>query len=102
MFGEKTCFDVLCTCKAFHSVKWRSLFGDTATMQELLLKACTSSAWRKRSPEGNCHCIVYGTGLHHSLTGVSRSTAQKIMEEKKKAQDEQQQPKQPPSSMSKV
>ena len=35
-------------------------------------------------------------------TGVSRSTAQKSVEEKKKAQDEQQQPKQPPSSMSKV
>ena len=32
---------------------------------------------------------------------LSRSTAQKIVEEKK-AQDEQQQPKQPPSSMSKV
>ena len=37
-----------------------------------------------------------------ALTGVSRSTAQKIVEEKKKAQDEQQQPKQPPSSTSKV
>ena len=37
-----------------------------------------------------------------ALTGVSRSTAQKIVEEKKKAQDEQQQPKQPPPSMSKV
>ena len=36
-----------------------------------------------------------------ALTGVSRSTAQKIVEEKK-AQDEQQQPKQPPSSSSKV
>ena len=36
-----------------------------------------------------------------ALTGVSRSTTQKIVEEKK-AQDEQQQPKQPPSSMSKV
>ena len=36
-----------------------------------------------------------------ALTGVSRSTAQKIVEEKK-AQDEQQQPKQPPSSTSKV
>ena len=35
-------------------------------------------------------------------TGVSRSTAQKIGEEKKKAHDEQQQPKQPPSSTSKV
>ena len=37
-----------------------------------------------------------------ALTGVSRSTAQKIAEEKKKAQDEPQQPKQPPSSSSKV
>ena len=37
-----------------------------------------------------------------SLTGVSRSTAQKIVEEKKKAHDEQQQPKQPLSSTSKV
>ena len=37
-----------------------------------------------------------------ALTGISRSTAQKIVEEKKKAQEEQQQPKQPPSSTSKV
>ena len=37
-----------------------------------------------------------------ALTGVSRSSAQKIVEEKKEAQDEQQQPKQPQSSMSKV
>ena len=37
-----------------------------------------------------------------ALTGVSRSSAQKIAEEKKKAHDEQQQPKQPPSSTSKV
>ena len=37
-----------------------------------------------------------------ALTGVSRSSAQKIVEEKKKAQGEQQQPKQPPSSTSKV
>ena len=37
-----------------------------------------------------------------ALTGVSRSTAQKSLEEKKKAQEEQQQPKQPPSSTSKV
>ena len=53
--------------KRLHSVKWRSLYRDTATMQELLLKTCTSSAWRKRSLEGNCHSIVYGTGQHHSL-----------------------------------
>ena len=37
-----------------------------------------------------------------ALTGVSRSTAQTILEEKKKAQYEQQQPKQPPSSTSTV
>ena len=37
-----------------------------------------------------------------ALTGVSRSTAQKTVEEKKDAHDEQQQPKQPPSSTSKV
>ena len=37
-----------------------------------------------------------------ALTGVSRSTAQKIVEDKKKAHDEQQQPKQPLSSTSKV
>ena len=36
-----------------------------------------------------------------AVTGVSRSTAQKFVEEKK-AQDKQQQPKQPPSSTSKV
>ena len=37
--------------KRLHSVKWRGLYGDTATMQELLLKTCTSYAWRKRSLE---------------------------------------------------
>ena len=37
-----------------------------------------------------------------ALTGVSRCTAQKIVEENKKAQDEQQKPKQPPSSTSNV
>ena len=41
-------------------------------------------------------------GQDASLTGVSRSSAQKIVEEKKKAQGEQQQPKQRPSSTSKV
>ena len=37
--------------KRLHSVKWRGLYGDTATMQELLLKTCTSSAWKKRNLE---------------------------------------------------
>ena len=53
--------------KRLRSVKWRGLYGDTATMQELLLKTCTRSAWRKRSLEWNCHWIAYGTGLQHSL-----------------------------------
>ena len=51
MFAEKACFDILCTCKQLHSVKWRGVYGDTATMHELLLKTCTSSAWRKISLE---------------------------------------------------
>ena len=41
--------------KRLNSVKWRSLYEDTATMQELLLNTCTSSTWKKRSLEGNCH-----------------------------------------------
>ena len=32
-------------------VKWRGLYGDTTTMQELLLKTCKSSARKKRSLE---------------------------------------------------
>ena len=66
-------------------------------MQELLLKTCTSSAWKKRSLLLN---RVWDRTA--ALTDVSRSTAQKSVEEKKKAQDEQQQPKQPPSPTSKV
>ena len=54
MFAEKS-FGVLCTCKATSLSKLAKKYGDTATMQELLLKTCTSSAWRKRSLEGNCH-----------------------------------------------
>ena len=38
--------------KPLHSVKWRSLYRDTATMQELLLKICTRlQARRKRITE---------------------------------------------------
>ena len=81
-------------------VKWRDLYGDTATMQELLLKTWTSSAWRKKSGMNLALNPVWERTA--ALTGVSRSTAQKIVEEKKKANDEQQQPKQPPSSTSKV
>ena len=86
--------------KQLHSVKWRSLYGDTATMQELLLKTCTSSTVEKKS--GRKLSLLRVWDRTAALTGVSRSTAMKIVEEKKKAQDEQQQPKQPPSSTSKV
>ena len=84
MFAEKICFDVLCTCKKTSLSKiaklvWR--YSDDANGKKLSLN-------RVRD-------------MTASLTGVSRSTAQKIVEEKK-AQDEQQQPKQPPPSMSKV
>ena len=87
--------------KPLHSVKWRSLYGDTATTQELLLKTCTGSAWSKNMP-GMKLSLNRVWDRTAALTGVSRSTAQKIVEEKKKAQDEHQQPKQPPSSTSKM
>ena len=114
MFAEKKhVFMYYAHVKRLHLVKWRGLYGDTATMQELygdtatmqelLLKTCTSSAWRKRSLKSgmklSVNCICDRTA---ALTGVSRSITQKIVEEKKMAQDEQQQPKQPPSSTSKV
>ena len=66
--------------KRLHSVKWRGLYGDKATMQELLLKTCTSSAWKKRNwMKLSLNRVWYRTA---ALTGVSRSTAQKIVEEK--------------------
>ena len=46
VFAEKSMFDVLCTCKATSLSKMAKLYGDTTTMQELLLKM-----WRKRSLE---------------------------------------------------
>ena len=84
--------------KRLHSLKWRGLYGDTTTMQELLLKTCTRSTWSS----GMKLSLNRIWDRTEALTGVSRSTAQKIVEEKKKAHDEQQQPKQPPSSTSKV
>ena len=67
-------------------------------MQELLLKTCTFCMEEKRSGmKLSLNRVWDRTAV---LTGVSRSTAQNILEEKKKTQDEQQQPKQPPSSKS--
>ena len=96
MFAEKACLMSYAHVKRLHSVKWRSfMLVDTATMQELLLKTCTSSAWKKRSLLLN---RVWDRTA--ALTDVSRSSAQKSVEEK--VQDEQQQPKQPPSPTSKM
>ena len=41
MFAEKHVLTQYVHVKPLHSVKWRSLYGDTAAMQELLLKTCT-------------------------------------------------------------
>ena len=70
---SRTFFRDLHFCRKKHVLmyyaheKWRGLYGDTATMPELLLKTWTSSAWRKRCLEWICHWTVYGTGLQHSL-----------------------------------
>ena len=85
--------------KRLHLVKWRSLYGDTATMEELLLKRVHVLQGAKKSGmKLSLNCVWDRTA---ALNRTSRSTAQKIVEEKK-AQDEQQQSKQPPSSTSKV
>ena len=94
MFAEKACFDVLCTCKAT-SLSSMARLVDTATMQELLLKLL-------QVLHGGKEVLYLVLDRTAALTGVSRSTAQKILEEKKKARDEQQHPKQPPSSTSNV
>ena len=83
--------------KRLHSVKFRSLYGDTAIIEnEKVDKFCMEEKTSGR--KWSLHRVWDRTA---ALTGVRRSTAQKIVEEKK-AQDEQQQPKQPPSSTSKV
>ena len=73
--------------KRLHSVKLRSLYRDTAIIEKVdKFGMEEKKSGRKRS----LHRVWDRTA---ALTGVSRSTAQKIVEEKKKAQDEQQQPK---------
>ena len=73
--------------KRLHSVKWRGLYGDTATMQELLLKTCTKFCMEEKK-SGMKLSLNRVCDRTAAVTGVSRSTAQKIVEEKKKAQDE--------------
>ena len=105
MFAEKASFDVLCTCKATSLSKslskmaklvWR-YSDDARAIIENVYKFCMEE--KKSGMKLSLNRVWDRTA---ALTGVSRSTAQKIVEEKKKAQEEQQQPKQPPSSASKV
>ena len=74
---------------------WR-YSDDARAIIENVYKFCTEE--KKSGRKLSLKRVWDRTAAH---TGVSRSTAQKIMEEKK-AQDEQQQPEQPPSSTSKV
>ena len=91
MFAEKTtCFDVLRTCKMARLV-WR-YSDDAGAIIENVYKFCMEE--KKSGMKLSLNRVWDRTA---ALTGVSRFTAQKIVEEKK-AQDEQQQPKQPPSS----
>ena len=100
MFAEKTCFDVLCTCKATSLSKMARLVwrysDDTGAIIENVDKFCMEE--NKSGMNLSLNRVWDRTA---ALTGVSRSTAQKIVEEHN-AHDEQQQPKQLPSSTSKV
>ena len=92
---KKTCFDVLCTRKMAKLV-WR-YSDDAGAVIENVYKFCMEE--KKSEMKLSLNGVWDRTA---TLTGVSRSTAQKIVEEKKKAQGEQQQPKEPPSSSLKV
>ena len=98
---KKACFYVLCTCKATSLSKlarhvWK-YSDDAGAIIENVYKFCMEE--KKSGKKLSLNRICDRTA---ALTGVGRSTAQKIVEEKKKAHDEQLQPKQPPSSTSKV
>ena len=96
MFAEKSMFDVLCTCKATSLSKMAKLVwgysDDARAIIENVYKFCMEE--KKSGRKLSLNRVWDRTA---ALTGVSRSTAQKIVEEKMKAQDEQQQLKQPPS-----
>ena len=89
-------FDVLCTCKATSLSKMAKLVwgysDDARAIIENVYKFCMEE--KKSGRKLSLNRVWDRTA---ALTGVSRPTAQKIVEEKMKAQDEQQQPKQPPS-----
>ena len=88
MFAEKSMFDVLCTCKATSLSKMAKLVweysDDARAIIENVYKFCM-----KEKKSGRKLSLNRVWDRTAALTDVSRSTAQKIVEEKKKAQDEQ-------------
>ena len=51
--------------KRLHSVKWRSFYGDTSYYWKRV-QVLQGAKWRS-GMKWNCHWIVYGTRLQHSL-----------------------------------
>ena len=84
---KKACFDVLCTCKATSLSKMARLVwrysDDAGAIIENVYKFCMEE--KKSGMKLLLNRVCDRTA---AVTGVSRSTAQKIVEEKKKAQDE--------------
>ena len=88
MFAEKACSDVLCTCKATSLSKMARLVwrysDDAGVIIENVFKFCMEE--KKSGIKLSLNRVWYRTA---ALTGVSRSTTQKVVEEKTKAHDEQ-------------
>ena len=82
--------------KRLYSVKWRYSVNARATIENVY-KFCMEQ--KKSGMKLSLNRVCDRTA---ALTGVNRSTTQKIVEEKKKAQGEEQQQKQLTSSTSKV
>ena len=80
-FTEKACSDVLCTCKATSLSKMARLVwrysDDAGAIIENVYKFCMEE--KKSGMKLSLNRVWYRTA---ALTGVSRSTAQKIVEEK--------------------
>ena len=74
---KKACFDVLCTCKATLLSKMARLSDDVGAIIENLYKFCMEE--KKSGMKLSLNRIWDRTA---ALTAVSRSTAQKIVEEK--------------------
>ena len=81
MFAEKACSDVLCTCKATSLSKMSRLVwrysDDAGAIIETVYKFCMEE--KKFGMKRSLNRVWYRTA---PLTSVSRSTAQKIVEEK--------------------